>query len=50
MLAWFPMEMTAVECPIQVYLILSEGHLNIGEKLIGSFSYNSSRFGLIFFG
>jgi hypothetical protein len=36
-----PTHMTAVECPIQVYLTLLSGHLNYGFLLIGSLRYNS---------
>ena len=35
MLAWLPIEMTAVECPIQVYVILFYELVNLGV-VIGS--------------
>jgi len=39
-LAFPPIPITAVEWPIQVYLILSLGQLKLGVLLIGSFLYS----------
>jgi hypothetical protein len=38
-----PIPITAVECPIQVYLILLLGHLNSGFLLIGNLLSKSSK-------